>query len=235
MIASNHSDGNPNPQRGLGPVEYSPLAEQVFANLREAILSGEIAPGARLVETAIAEEMHVSRGPVREALNRLEAEGMVEIRPRRGAFVAQLTKQDVWEIYTLRAALEGLAFRLAGESCSEEDVAHLQAIVKAMGRCAAEADVPGLSALDIQFHESIVELAGHRRLLAEWMSIIAQIQLLSRRVINTMYPDLSVVSRRHQKLLDTLVVGSAEQRTQVIEEHIMSIAERRLAYLGDEP
>lgn len=208
--------------------------DRVYENLRVAILNGDLAPGERLVEMRIAEELGSSRGPIREAMERLAQEGLVESRPRRGTYVSMLRKRDAWEIYTLRAALEGLAFCLAPSHMTAKTREQLQAVVDNMRILSAEGDIVGLSELDTQFHETIVRMVEHDRLLTVWTSIIGQIHLLSTQVIKTHFSDLSAVPDRHQALLDVLSSGSTAQRVAEIEQHIQSAADRVLSHFDEE-
>lgn len=220
---------------GLARIDQSVLADRVFKTLRVAILSGELEPGERLVESQIADQIGVSRAPVRTAILRLDSEGLVDLFPRRGSYVTTLTKQDVWEVYTLRASLEGLAFKLVPKCTKPEEIQALHLIIEEMEECVAREDQAGLSNLERGLHEEIVRLANHERLLSVWMSISGQIQLLSRRVIETEYSDLSLVPKRHQFLLVMLLNGSEEERSRAIEEHINSVEERILAQYPKQP
>jgi DNA-binding GntR family transcriptional regulator len=207
-------------------VEHSPLADKVYESLRQAIMSGKLVPGERLLEAKLAEEIGVSRAPVREAISRLEMEGLIDLLPRRGSYVSTLSEEDAWEVYTLRAALEGLAYGLAKEHISEDGFAKLQAIVDRMKQCVEEGDREGLSELDTAFHRTVVELVGHARLQAVWMSINSQIALLSQRVIRKDYPDIAIIHKRHAALLDHLRHSSGEDAARAIRDHIESAADR---------
>jgi DNA-binding GntR family transcriptional regulator len=154
-------------------------------------------------------------------------EGLIDLFPRRGSYVTTLTKQDAWEVYTLRASLEGLAFKLVPERTPKDEISSLQSIIKQMTECAAAEEQALLSDLDMSFHEEIVRLAKNQRLLSMWLSIIGQIKLLSRRVIRMeydQYHNLKIVPERHQLLLTMLLEGSEVERVKAIEEHISSVA-----------
>jgi DNA-binding GntR family transcriptional regulator len=208
---------------GLSRLEPSHLADRAYQELRGAILEGHLPAGSRLVEAQLAEQLGVSRLPVREALIQLEADGLAVRQRGRGTFVPSLSADDVREVYSLRAALEALAFRLAREHLSDENIQSLQALINKMEQAAAAGNVTKLSALEVEFHGLIVRLSGHRRVLSVWNSMIVQIQLLSVRVIDTLYADLEIVPERHRKLLDALVNGDGARE---LENHIMSVADR---------
>ena len=106
--------------------DYKPLRDLVFENLREAILKGDLNPGDRLMEVQLANKLGVSRTPVREAIRKLELEGLVIMLPRKGAYVADMSLKDIIEVLEIRASLEGLAAYLASERMSDEDIKKLE-------------------------------------------------------------------------------------------------------------
>ena len=156
------------------------LRAEVVDRIRQAIVSGRLAPGARLRETAIAEQMSVSRSPVREALRQLEQEGLVTISPNQGARVRVFVERDIREIFTLRAALETLACEvvLTNGGAQLEDLACIEAFLKAQKVAIRECDYDYLTELDMEFHQSICELAGFERLLKMWRSLRSQMEVL---------------------------------------------------------
>lgn len=213
-------------QQGLGAIDQAHLSERVRQSLRRAILDGSFAPGDRLVEGTIAAAVGVSRAPVREAIKALEDEGLVMVLPRRGAFVNRLTSSDVSDIYTLRGALEALAFRTAAANLTRDQIGSLGQIVEEMRQSAADRDVARLSELDVSFHRAVVMFAGNDRLLQAWDKMISQVMLLSRRVVNSLYADLDSVPRRHQQLASVLSRGGPDEVSRAIEEHIESASSR---------
>ena len=110
--------------------EYKPLRDVVFENLREAIVEGRLKPGQRLMEVQLAEQLGVSRTPVREAIRKLELEGLVVMLPRKGAYVANMSLKDLKDVLEIRASLEGLAASLAAERISDEDIKKLEFIIE---------------------------------------------------------------------------------------------------------
>ena len=213
----------------LARLEPSHLVDRAYREVRTAILNRDLPPGSRLVEAQLAEELGVSRLPVREALIQLESEGLAVRIPGRGKVVASLSAADVREVYTLRAAVETLAFRLAKDHVTSADQRSLERLIDNMEQAATQGDVRKLAALDVQFHEQIVRLSHHRRALAVWRSMTVQMQLLSLRVIDTLYRDLAVVPDHHRALLDALVRG--EEPTG-LDDHIMSVAHHILSQLS---
>src|SRR6266516_7702345 len=122
-------------------LENLTLWQRVYDHLREEILAGRLKPGAELAEVALSEQLGVSRGPLREAIGRLAAEGLVTVRPRRGAVVRSLSKEEFLEAYQVREALEALAVRLAVPRLSRVDLARLQELTDEMAGCAQRGEV----------------------------------------------------------------------------------------------
>src|SRR5438477_12972474 len=135
-----------------GPLENLTLWQRVHEHLREEILSGRLGAGAELQEVALSTELGVSRGPIREAIGRLAAEGLVTVRPRRGAVVRSLSKQEFLEAYQVREALEWMAVRLAVPRLREEALAAVQRRVDGMEEHAARDEVEEFFDLNAAFH-----------------------------------------------------------------------------------
>ena len=148
----------------LEPLVDRTVADRVAERIREAIHDGSYSPGTRLVERSVARELGVSHIPVREALARLADEGLVDRLPRRGARVAELTRQELDEISSLRIVLEQLVARRAQERMTADAELELRAIADRMLQAAADGDVDLLVTLDQRFHERLWELADHELL-----------------------------------------------------------------------
>ena len=144
--------------------EYLPLRDVVFQTLRNAILKGELKPGERLMEIALAQRLGVSRTPVREALRKLELEGLVLMIPRRGAVVADITSKDLADVLEVREALEDLAVQKACDNMTEEQLTELKQAANEFKRAAEAEDLLALGAADMKFHDCIYEATGNRRL-----------------------------------------------------------------------
>ena len=135
--------------------EYLPLRDVVFNTLRKAILKGELKPGERLMEIALAERLGVSRTPVREAMRKLELEGLVVMIPRRGAQVANITEKDLNDVLEVRIALENLSIENACARMTEEQLAELWKAAKDFEATMAEGNLVKLAEADVAFHEVI--------------------------------------------------------------------------------
>jgi DNA-binding GntR family transcriptional regulator len=140
----------------------------VLRPLRLAIVRGDLPPGQRLLEQELAAKFGVSREPIRYALHRLEHEGLVESRQRRGVYVVGLSREDVDEIYDLRSLLETHAVRRATERATVSEIDHLQYLVDTMADLARRGRFDLLTDPDLEFHRRIILAAEHRRLLVAW-------------------------------------------------------------------
>src|SRR3954454_9993087 len=138
--------------RRPAPVENLTLWQRVYDHLRAEILSGRLEPAAELAEVALSEQLGVSRGPLREAIGRLASEGLVTVRPRRGAVVRSLSKEEFVELYQVREALEMVAVRLAVPRLTAEGIDGLQALIDAMARHAERGEVAEFFEANMAFH-----------------------------------------------------------------------------------
>ncbi len=214
---------------GWQTVKRRSLADEVTDQLRDLILTGGLLPGAKLGEAEVSQRLRVSRGPVREALVRLEQEGLVASEWHKGAAVTDLTRTDVTELATLRVALEKLAIAGACRSATEEDLAGLQDVVERMRGASADGAEETLARLDIEFHDALYRAAHHERLYAAWATIRSQVALalLRRRVVNRDYHGL--VFDEHAALAALVVSRDADEAQVQITAHIESAYSRLLA------
>jgi len=197
------------------------LTDTVVDHIRDGIIRGTYAPGQPLAEAQLSEKLGTSRGTVREALRELGSLGLVTRSTHKGAAVSTLTAKDAEEIYTLRAALESFAARLAVER-GNLDAAALVVLadrVEAIARAGAAGDVLGMVTADMEFHTALSALSGHDLLIEH----LAAIQVHSRRLLfySDLYqPDFEIVVRRHRDLLVVLRDDDAYQVALAIDRHI---------------
>jgi DNA-binding GntR family transcriptional regulator len=211
----------------LQPLDVLNLRDHIEQQVSNAILKGAFRPGERLVESAIAETLGVSRAPVREALAALEREGIVIQIPRRGYFVVDLTDKDIEEIYSLRLMLEIGALRRAMDRATEEDLADLQRLVDELGDAARDQQDPeAIVALDLAFHEHLCHLADHSRLCAAWKSLRLQTQMLIGWTSRTHYRQPDQPRETHQRIVDMLREKDIEQGEAFLRDHFVD-AQRR--------
>lgn len=198
------------------------LRNDVYDALREAVLSGGLKRGQRVNEAEIARQMQISRAPIREAIRELEQEGLLVSVARRGTFVVSLSRDDVEEVYTLRADLEARAVRRAIEALSTEKLAALEQLGEAMRLAAASGDSARFLEADLEFHRTIVEAAGWPRLRKFWESLHPQ--TLTLYTISTLTEwSPSDHARRHDPLLAAIRTGDPERAAAAIQEHILGV------------
>jgi DNA-binding GntR family transcriptional regulator len=194
------------------------LSERVKEYIVEAVLSGELKPGERIVESSLARELGVSQAPVREAIRDLVLLGFLESQPYKGTSVRSLTPEELWETYTVRAALESLAARLAATHLTEDDVAALQSILEEMMEAARRKDMDKLAQLDNEFHETILQISRNKTLYQLWKTLqYGTWSIVTYRI--TSYEPTYLASR-HQDLLKALQSGDPETAMHVMQHHI---------------
>ena len=205
----------------ITPIENVPLRVQVANRLRKAILSGRMLPGAALVETALAEKMNVSRAPIREAIQILENDGLVETIAYKGKRVKPLTAREVAETYSLREVFEVMAVRLILESGAPLDTlrTHCDEMT-----AAAEADnFEALVVADEAFHHALIRLADHNLLLTSWKNLYLRIhQIMALR--NRDERNLTEVAGNHPPIVQALADGDADRAINLISKHTRILA-----------
>jgi DNA-binding GntR family transcriptional regulator len=200
------------------------LRDQVRDLLLARVLSGEYPPGSRLVETRIAQELGVSQAPVREALRDLEQLGCVEYEPFRGSSVRAPSVEDLLDAYPVRAALEGVACRLAAGRISDADLDRLAALIEEMRRAGEAGDAHAESTADAAFHATIVEAAGNPTLTRQWRQLLPH----ARTFISIALPASTrgPVADRHVPILEALRRRDAAATAAAMEAHLADVAER---------
>jgi len=206
------------------------LSEHVYNSLSEAIVEGKLPPGERLRETKMAEALGVSRTPVREAFVRLNQQRLLSSDASGAYYVAEWDRQTLWEIATLRAALESLAFSLAPQNLSQEDFGYLEEIVQQMGDMDADPesiDYKRMAQFDFQFHTYIWSRTGHDLLEQALENIKPQAHFymyLTRQSGQTDYAE------RHRILIEFLKHGDRSQVNEIMLDHIITSSEKAIAW-----
>ena len=205
-------------RRLVAPPSMAQLASDA---LRTMILGGELRPGERLVEARLTEELGVSRPPIREALQNLQHEGLVVQHPRRGVVVRELTRHDVYELVTLRDALEELALRLALPLRDLAQLAEVRAALTALEEAgAADAGGAPLVELGYRFHLAVVALARHERIVDSYRSLQLQLQLcMSMNVAARTDESPAGNAARHRVLVDVLERGDVDEALAAFSAH----------------
>jgi len=204
------------------------LSHSVTDALRTMISQGRFQQGEHLKEAEISQALGVSRGPVREALNQLANEGFIELRRHRGAFVVELTRADIIEVYTLRLALERLAAERAAERMTPELTAQLDDVLERMKHVESGYEARTATHLDLEFHDLLYIAADHRRLKSSWEHIRSQVEFFLNARNDSFRDFLEVGYAEHAELRDALVKGDAALAAKAIESHLEGAYHRLL-------
>jgi len=217
---------------GLEPIEQSEnLSDEVARRLRRAIKGGDLPPGKRLVEQELAENLRVSRMPVRIAIQKLIDEGLVFKEPRRGAFVHTFSSKELDEVYSIRVALEKLVVQFAVPNWSSEVKAELEGIVVQMRLAASEDDRQTGYELDTRFHSILWQLSQHSILIEVVSSLRSRISRFLVEANNVLSPtELNHHVEAHQTLVNVLNKGDIERAKDAIADHILDAHERIKKY-----
>jgi DNA-binding GntR family transcriptional regulator len=199
------------------------LRAQIKDLILQRIVAGDYAPGARLVETRIAQELGVSQAPVREALRDLEQLGCIVHEPFRGCSVRAFSADELLEAFPVRAALEALAARLAAERITEPELLQLAELIDTMRVAARRGDAHDQSQANASFHATIVRASRNATLERQW----SLLEPFSRTYITVSQPDLDLValSERHVPILDALRARNPDAAGEAMHRHLMEAAE----------
>lgn len=199
--------------------EYLPLRDVVFQTLRQAILRGELKPGERLMEVRLAKKLGVSRTPIREAIRKLELEGLVLMIPRRGAEVAEITEKSMRDVLEVRRALEVLAVSLSCDRISGEQIEALKEAAEEFDRSLTSDDVTSTAEADVHFHDIIYRSTDNQRLI-QLLSNLGE-QMYRYRVEYLKHREFHPqISREHKELISYLEAGQKGQAEEKIAVHI---------------
>ncbi|NLK51976.1 MAG: GntR family transcriptional regulator [Syntrophomonadaceae bacterium] len=209
-------------ERRLIPVKldnYKPLREIVFESLREAIINGTLRPGERLMEVQLAEEMGVSRTPVREAIRKLELEGFVIMVARKGAYVAGISMKDVADVFEIRAALEGLAAYLAAERITDTEKEELERLLVRKAASVQANDLRSILERDFEFHELIYRASRNERLIQIINNLREQISRF--RMVSLAFPGRGREALdEHKKIVEAIADRDSATAQTLAQEHI---------------
>jgi GntR family transcriptional regulator of gluconate operon len=194
------------------------LAEDAADMIREQILGGGFGQGDHLVEARIAEQLNVSRGPVREAFKLLRAEGLLEEEPRRGTFVVSLSPKDVREIYGVRAAIEGRAARMVATANDPALAAELRGLLEAMEAAVRKGDAAAVFRCDLAFHDGLCRLAGNSRLHEVFLRHVPMLRSLLR-LDERVYGSMDEVAHEHLPLVEAIEAGDGDASARIAEAH----------------
>jgi DNA-binding GntR family transcriptional regulator len=207
---------------GLLVLEGRPTAHLIADHLREQIIQGVVRPGQQINESVLAGQLHTSRGPVREALQRLAQEGILVRLRNRGVFVPELSIDDIREIYAVREAVESASANILLASGHEQVNRTCQSLDETLTEMEEQVDLSdwqALTRLDMQFHTSFVEGAGNSRFIRIYDTLVAESRMCILN-LQVSYPRVDVLVQEHQNLLDLLEAGDNEGLQQAISRHM---------------
>ena len=208
------------PQISFQPMlESRPIRDIAYEILKHAIITGDIPAGERIVETEYASKLHISRTPLREALRKLERDGLVEYEMRRGVIVRAFTINDVEEIYTIRNAMEMLTLPAIIEKATPEDIRSLRSKLAAMDELIAKDDVENLSPLTREFHGQLTAICHQNRILRVIEGQDEYIRRFSAMAIRQ-YPRLAEAHKEHYQLVELVEKKDLEGFRALTQHHI---------------
>ena len=199
--------------------EYLPLRDVVFNTLRQAILRGELKPGERLMEIQLANKLGVSRTPIREAIRKLELEGLVLMIPRKGAEVAEITEKNMRDVLEVRKALEELAVQLACEKITAEEIEEMKKAAEEFRMILKNKDITEIAEADVRFHDIIYMATDNQKLIHLLNKLREQmyryrVEYLKKKEC---YPQLL---REHQAIIEAIEKSNKETASEIMGQHI---------------
>mgnify|MGYP005884879629 FL=1 len=199
--------------------EYLPLRDVVFNTLRQAILRGEMEPGERLMEIQLAQKLGVSRTPIREAIRKLELEGLVIMIPRKGAEVAHITEKDMRDVLEVRATLEELVVALACKNVTDEKLAELKAANKLFETAIVSKDVVNIVDADVHFHDIIYTMTDNARLIQIINNLREQMYRYRLEYVKDARTH-SILISEHNDIIRQLADKDVEKAKVIVRQHI---------------
>jgi DNA-binding GntR family transcriptional regulator len=208
----------------LPQLNNKPLREQVLDALRDAIVQGEFKPGQTIVESELATQMGVSRAPIREALQILNTEGLLETVPYHGTTVRRLTKNDIEELYSLRSVLEVFAIRRVIAHDHPADVDILRKHYEDMLATADQGDLKKVNEIDRRFHDDLIELSRHQMLKSVWNAVALRVRQVMA-LLNERNTDIKQIAYNHLPIIDAIANRDEELAVSLIQQHVAATGE----------
>ncbi|WFU11780.1 GntR family transcriptional regulator (plasmid) [Rhizobium sp. CB3090] len=212
----------------LPKIEKMPADVRALNVLRSKIIDGSIPAGARLTEVQISDEMGLSRATVRTALHQLAQEGLVSLVPYTGWTVVKLSRQDIWELYTLRGAVERLAAALAAKSADNALIDGVREAFSVLESACGDNDPDAIAEADFGFHKAIVDASGHSRLRSQYSLIEQQIRVYIRSS-DALISDPKEILGQHRPILDAVMAGDSSLAGDLSEGHNLHEGEKLTA------
>ncbi len=199
--------------------DYLPLRDVVFKKLRQGILTGELKPGERLMEIHLAERLGVSRTPIREAIRKLELEGLVKMIPRRGAEVACITRKHLKDVLEVRRALDELSVGLACDRITEEGKERLKTACLEFEEAVKSKDIRKIAEVDVKVHDIIVEAANNERLMHLMNNLAEQMYRYRFEYIKDVSGHERLM-KEHELIYDSIMRGDKEMAMATVRTHV---------------
>jgi DNA-binding GntR family transcriptional regulator len=199
--------------------DYKPLREVIFNTLREAIIIGELKPGERLMEVQLAEKMGVSRTPVREAIRKLELEGLVDMVARRGAQVADLSVKDIMDVLEVRASLDGLATSLSSTRITQDELKELKHINTQFTNYVEKENLQGIIKKDVEFHDIIYRSSRNEKLIQIASNLREQVQRF-RVIYLKDFSSTKDIIKEHNEILEAIQNKDSNNAQSLAQKHI---------------
>lgn len=215
----------------IDPRDLRPTRDIVFEILRKAILNGLFSKGERIMETKIAEDLDISRTPVREAFRKLELEGLTEYYPKKGTIVKGITKEDIAEIYDMREVLEGLAVRLACKNISETEMKNLKETLYNMEQHVNDKDDSLLYELHDKYNNIILNASKNKRLIESLLNLYEYITSF-RKITLSRNERRTISLAEHKRIAELIELKKPEQAEECCKEHIRKAKETILSNLN---
>lgn len=204
--------------------EYLPLRDVVFNTLRQAILRGELKPGERLMEIQLANKLGVSRTPVREAIRKLELEGLVLMIPRKGAEVADISEKSLRDVLEVREALEELAVRLACDKITKDGIEELKKAAQDFRKVLKSRDITEIAEADVRFHDVICIITENQKLV-QLLNNLRE-QMYRYRIEYLKDPEIyEKLLDEHEEIIRHIEKGEKEEAAKVVSQHIENQAQ----------
>ena len=199
--------------------DYKPLREVIFNTLRKAIIIGELKPGERLMEVQLAEKMGVSRTPVREAIRKLELEGLVDMLPRKGAHVADLSVKDIMDVLEVRSTLDGLASSLSALRITEEEMKELKHVQSQFVNYVEKDNLQGSIKKDVEFHDIIYRSSRNDKLIQITNNLREQVHRF-RVIYLKDYSSTRELIREHMDICEAIFRKDPDGAQRCAQKHI---------------
>ncbi|MGJ7521209.1 phosphonate utilization associated transcriptional regulator [Variovorax sp. LT1P1] len=210
----------------IAQLQSNSLANLVQREIERMILDGSLPSGAKLTEATLADQIGVSRGPVREAFRMLEEAGLVRTEKNRGVFVRDVPIEEALEIFEVRAVMDLYVGRKLAQGITPTEVRELRQLVEAMEQAVKSDNAHDYHRFNLKFHDRLLELAGNGKLLATYRRLVNELSLFRRQ--NLTAESMTVYSREHRQIVKAIAAGDPEAAGQAMYQHVMNSRERTL-------